>query len=369
MLDGKNFFQKFDANLASYAQKNSESRGRTFSESADPNRLPFQRDRDRIIHCTSFRRLKGKMQVLPPEFGDHFRNRLSHSLEVAQIARDLARQLFLNEDLVEAIALGHDLGHPPFGHSGESALDKKMKEFGSHFDHNEQSLRVVTFFERRYTSFNGLNLSLEVLEGLQKHETFFDRSFDEKIFSPNLETQLVDISDEIAYLSADLEDGLRGRFFQISDLEKIEIPATAIMSLPENEKNFRSAIVRRIIRDLLIQLATDTEKNIKKYSIKTLQDVQNSKAKIIYLNADFFVKFKALKDFLFQHFYMNSCVKEMTNRGRLIIEETFDFLLKNEAFMPMEFLPEENLHRRICDYIAGMTDHFLLDFWEKNVNI
>lgn len=369
MLDGKNLFKKFDVNLASYAQKNVSSRGRAFSEPADPNRLPFQRDRDRIIHCASFRRLKGKMQVLPPEFGDHFRNRLSHSLEVAQIARDLARHLSLNEDLVEAVALAHDLGHPPFGHSGESALDQKMKAFDSYFDHNEQSLRVVTFFERRYASFAGLNLSFEVLEGLQKHETFFDRPSGEKIFSPNLETQLVDISDEIAYLSADLEDGLRGGFFQISDLEKIAIPAQAMASLSDNEKKSRSAIVRRIIRDLLVQLVSDTEKNIEQYKIKTLEDVQHSERKIVYLNPDFFVKFKALKDFLFDHFYMNPTVKNLTNQGRKIIEESFDFLLKNEEFMPEEFLPKELLHRRICDYIAGMTDHFLLDFWKKNVDL
>ncbi|MDH3324914.1 MAG: dNTP triphosphohydrolase, partial [Candidatus Peregrinibacteria bacterium] len=164
---------RFDAHLAGYAQKNGNSRGRKFTETPDPNRLPFQRDRDRILHTTSFRRLKGKMQVVAPSLGDHFRNRLSHTLEVSQIARDLCRELRLNEDLAEAIALAHDLGHPPFGHSGEMALDQKMKKFGKKFDHNAQSLRMVESFENRYPNFSGLNLSFEVLEGIQKHETFF----------------------------------------------------------------------------------------------------------------------------------------------------------------------------------------------------
>lgn len=366
MLDGEKLWAQYDKLLAPYAQKNKRSRGRVLPENPDPFRLPFQRDRDRIIHSTSFRRLKGKMQVLPPSFGDHFRNRLSHSIEVAQIARDLARCLQLNEDLAEAIALAHDLGHPPFGHAGEMALDKKMQTFGENFDHNKQSLRVVTFFERRYEDFPGMNLNLEVLEGLQKHETFFDRPSGEMIFSPHLESQLVDISDEIAYLSADLEDGLRGGFFKISDLEKIAIPAKALSSLSEEEKLSRSAIVRRIIRNLLAQIIKDTEVNLKKEKIKTLEDVQNSQIRIVRFNAKFYGQLKALKDFLFQNFYLTPAIKALTEKGERIISESFDFLLDHPEEIPSEFLPEEALYRRICDYIAGMTDQFLLDFWKKN---
>ena len=366
MLDGKNLWLQYDNLLAPYAQKNELSRGRVFPENPDPFRLPFQRDRDRIIHSTSFRRLKGKMQVLPPSFGDHFRNRLSHSIEVAQIARDFARSLQLNEDLTETIALAHDLGHPPFGHAGEMELNRKMHTFGEGFDHNKQSLRVVTFFERRYEAFPGMNLNLEVLEGLQKHETFFDRPSGEIIFSPHLESQLVDLSDEIAYLSADLEDGLRGAFFQLEDLEKIDIPAQAMESLSKEEKISRSAIVRRIIRNLLVQIIEDTIQNFKKEKIKTLEDVQNSQVRIVRFNAKFYKKLKELKDFLFCNFYQSPEIKVINERGEKIISESFDFLLAYPNEIPESFLPEEAVHRRICDYIAGMTDQFLLAFWEKN---
>lgn len=365
LIDGKNLWEKADYFLANYAQKNATSKARKHAELVDDNRLPFQRDRDRIIHTTSFRRLKGKMQVVTPSYGDHFRNRLSHSIEVAQIARDLARQLQLNEDLVEAVALAHDLGHPPFGHTGEQALNKEMKVFGERFDHNKQSLRVVEYFERRYQEFSGLNLSPEVLEGIQKHENYFDRPSGKTIYSPHLEAQLVDISDEIAYLSADLEDGLRGKFFTINDLKKVAIPAQAIKSLPNNEKSDRSAIVRRVIRHLLIQITTDTQKNIIKYKIKTIKDVQIQKESIVYLNADFFKQFKALKSFLFENYYLAPSVKKMNDEGRKIIHEVFQFCYNNPDKIPASFLPEEELSRRVCDYIAGMTDDFLVQFHKK----
>ncbi len=365
LLDGETLLKNADKYLASYAQTNKKSAGRKYEEQVDPNRLPFQRDRDRIIHTTSFRRLQGKMQVVSPQYGDHFRNRLNHSIEVSQIARDLARQLKLNEDLVEAIALAHDLGHPPFGHTGEKTLDIKMKALGSNFDHNKQSLRVVENFERRYLEFPGLNLSQEVLEGIQKHETFFDRPAKQSIYSPHLEAQLVDISDEIAYLSADLEDGLRGGFFTISDLESIEITANGIDTLPKSEKKHRSAIIRRIIRHLLIQIIEDTEINIKKYDIKTLEDVQKSKHKIVYFNTEFFSKFKTLKNFLFQNFYLSPEVKEMTKNGERIIMRVFDFLYKNQDKIPNDFLSDIKPTRRVCDYIAGMTDEFLITFYNK----
>ncbi len=364
-LDGENILENTDKFLAPYAQKNKTSFGRKYKETPDPNRLPFQRDRDRIIHTTSFRRLQGKMQVVSPHYGDHFRNRLNHSIEVSQIARDLARQLKLNEDLVEAISLAHDLGHPPFGHTGEKTLNKKMKILGSNFDHNKQSLRVVENFERRYLSFPGLNLSREVLEGIQKHETFFDRPTLNGIYSPHLEAQLVDISDEIAYLSADLEDGLRGGFFSIKDLSQIEIPNLAIETLPKTEKDHRSAIIRRIIKQLLITIVDNTNKNIKKFKIKTLENVQQSKQKIVYFDSEFFQKFKQLKDFLFKNFYLSPKVRKMTKNGEKIISKTFDFLYENPSEIPTNFLPEVKHQRRVCDYISGMTDDFLIKFSKK----
>ncbi len=367
-LDGKKLLKNADNFLASYAQKNKTSLGRKYEETPDPNRLPFQRDRDRIIHTTSFRRLQGKMQVVSPQYGDHFRNRLTHSIEVAQVSRDLARQLKLNEDLTEAISLAHDLGHPPFGHTGEKTLDKKMKILGSNFDHNKQSLRVVENFERRYLDFDGLNLSQEILEGIQKHETFFDRPTSTNIYSPHLEAQLVDISDEIAYLSADLEDGLRGGFFSIKDLTQIEISNLAIETLSETEETHRSTIIRRIIKQLLIQIIKNTEENIEKFKIKTLEDVQQSKEKIVYFDPVFFKKFKQLKNFLFKNFYLSPQVKEMTKNGEQIISEVFDFLYNNSKQIPIDFLPEVKHQRRVCDYIAGMTDDFLIQFWKKIIN-
>jgi len=416
LLDGQNLWEMFDSRLASYAQKNADSRGRRHQEVVDPDRLPFQRDRDRIIHANAFRRLRGKMQVVSPKLGDHFRNRLSHTLEVAQIARDIARSLRLNEDLTEAIALAHDLGHPPFGHSGEEALDLKMREHGGHFEHNEQSLRVVEVFESRYTDFSGLNLSYEVLEGIQKHETFFDRPGEEPIFTPHLEAQVVDISDAIAYLSADLEDGLRGGFFTVIDLQKITIPARALASLSKEDRENRSALIRRVIKNLMQEIVADTRENLNKKCVQSLQDVQKSKEKIVVFNERFAREFAEFKEFLWDRFYRAPEVKACQIQGREVIQGIFDYLMKREkeklaslsermsgtsglkspataggrnghapvsisracsgvhtsdfllahpAEIPVNFLSGEILTRRICDYIAGMTDEFAVKFWEE----
>jgi len=364
-MEGQNIAARFDQALARFAQKNSDSRGREYPETPDPNRLPFQRDRDRIIFSTAFRRLRGKTQVVAPTFGDHFRNRLSHTIEVAQIARDLARQLKLNEDLAEAIALAHDLGHPPFGHSGEQALDDKMREQGLVFDHNVQSLRVVTVFEQRYPDFPGLNLTHEVLEGIQKHETFFDRPSG-GIYTPHLESQLVDIADEIAYLSADLEDGMRGKFLSLEDLQKLSIPAQALASLPEDEKQNRSSIIRRIIRHLLEKIVHDTQKNIIENNINTLEDVQKLNTKIVLFEKSFFQDFRNLKQFLFERYYHAPDVKAANDQGKQLIYILFDYLKAHpEALPPHPQEKEEKLEDRICDYIAGMTNQFAQNFVDK----
>ncbi len=361
MLDGKNISSVLDQNLASFAQKNAISRGRKFSEKSDPNRGPFQRDRDRIIHARSFRRLRDKMQVLPPSTGDHFRNRLSHTLEVAQVARDLARQLHLNEDLAEAVALAHDLGHPPFGHMGEKALNEQMEKFGKTFEHNAQSLRVVEFFESRYSNFFGLNLSRETLEGLQKHETFFDRP-KSKIFTPHLEAQAVDIADEIAYLSADIDDGLRGGFFTLTDLLELEIATQAILELPFAERTNNSAVVRRMIKILLQEIISNTQKNLQELEIKDLSDVQKCKHKIVVFSPKFFIKLKKLRNFLFKNFYSTKIVQSQTDKGTKIINSIFKFLLKNPSKIPQQNFQEPCLELRICDFIAGMTDGFAQNF-------
>ena len=358
IIDGSGLWGVFDSFLASYAQKNALSFGRLYPEVADSDRLAFQRDRDRIIHTASFRRLKGKMQVVSPGAGDHFRNRLSHTLEVSQIARDLARHLRLNEDLAEAIALAHDLGHPPFGHAGEAALDVKMREFGLRFDHNKQSLRVVTVFEKRYSDFPGLNLTREVLEGIQKHEDDFDRPDGEKIFWPHLEAQVVDIADEIAYLSADLEDGLRGEFFVLGDLFDLELVSEAFVDFSDAEKKCRDAVIRRVIGFLFHRLVADTTANLEKFNIKTLADVQCCEETIVFFSADFLLKFRELKRFLREKYYHSPVVERETDRGKAIIFRIFDRLMNDPGLLPDGFLVEEVLERRVCDYVAGMTDEF-----------
>jgi len=364
-LDGRNLWGRADLPLAGFAVKNSASRGRIFSEVSDPDRLPFQRDRDRIIHTASFRRLGGKMQVVSPRLGDHFRNRLTHTLEVAQLARDLARNLRLNEDLAEAIALAHDLGHPPFGHSGEVALDAKMRARGGRFDHNLQSARVVEFFERRYADFPGLNLTREVLEGLRKHETFFDRGEGKSVRTPHLESQVVDLADEISYLSADLEDGLRGGFFSISDLKKCEIPAAVLAESPNLE---RSAIVRRIMNLLFRQIVADSKANLRKFRIDSLEDAQNCPARIVAFSPEFFAKFRQFKKFCCENFYFAPDVQAVNRRGQEIISTLFDFFVENPREIPRDFLPEVEGVERVCDYIAGMTDGFAEKLWEKISN-
>lgn len=365
-LDGEHLWERADYFLASFAQKNALSRGREYPEPVDPDRLPYQRDRDRIIHTTSFRRLKGKMQVLSPSTGDHFRNRLTHTLEVAQIARDLARQLRLNEDLAEAIALAHDLGHPPFGHMGESILDQKMKDQGLSFDHNEQSLRVVQFFERRYREFPGLNLSRETLDGVQKHERDFGTSIHgARMYSPHLESQLVDISDEIAYLSADVEDALRGDFVHMQELQEVDIVKQAIQDIPPQWQGHRPAIIRRVIRNFLMRIIEDTKYNLQKHSIQTLEDAQQCPHRIVAFSPEYGAQFQALKSFLFDRFYSAPSVRDQKEKGEQILCDIFDVLLQQPEKIPAHFLPEVEPARRVCDYIAGMTDSYAVEVWES----
>ena len=364
-LDGSKLEKDFDVYLASFAQKNSTSRGRKFQEPPDPFRLPFQRDKARIIHTTSFRRLNRKTQVVPSGFGDHFRNRLTHTLEVALVAKDLARQLRLNEDLAEAVALAHDIGHPPFGHMGEHTLNEKMQEHGLYFDHNKQSLRVVEVFETRYPDFQGLNLSLEVLEGIQKHQRSFARG-KTKITWPHLESQLVDISDEISYLSADLEDGLRGEFFTFKDLQKLKICARAFADIPEAFQKHRPSFIRKIIGELIAQVVQDSKSRIKQFNIKTLSDVQSCPYFIIGFEPSFYKEFLEVKQFLFDRYYSHPKVRKLTKEGQELLKQAFDYLVENPQKIPKAFHPEENLYQRICDYLAGMTDDYLREF-VKNI--
>jgi dGTPase len=366
--DGTNINNRLDNNLAPYAQKHAQSLGRQYPERIDPNRSPFQRDRDRIIHTTAFRRLKGKMQVVSPSKGDHYRNRLTHTIEVAQIARDLARELQLNEDLAEAIALAHDLGHPPFGHAGERALHQKMKAVGRSFEHNQQSLRIVESFEPRYQNFPGLNLTLEVREGMQKHNHIFYREENNdttRIYSPHLESQLVDMADSIAYLSADIEDGLRGGFFTLDELMTVSFVQDAMQSIPKDEQSFRPSLNRALIRSLITKLIQNTQLNLIKHNIKSLKDVQNCKNKIISLPATERSQVQALKQFLMERYYQSPSVSNSTKFGIQIIAEIFEHLQKNPETIH-HYKKNENLYTQIADFIAGMTDRFAEEFY-KNV--
>ena len=239
-----------------------------------------------------------------------------------------------------------------------------MQEHNLNFDHNKQALRILTIYEQRYIEFSGLNLTQEVLDGIQKHESEFYRN-NKRIFSPHLESQLVDICDEIAYLSADIEDGLKAGFFKLSDLKHLEIIDKAIINLSIDNQNFVPAISRAVIRYLLEKIREFSAQHIEKYQIKTLQDVQNNRQKIIFWSDEFFEKFNEVKDFLMLNFYKKPPVAQHTEQGQQILKNIFDFLLKNPEKIPQHFMPEERLPQRICDYIAGMTDRFAIEFYEK----
>lgn len=343
-IDGARVNVRLDAGLCKFAQRNAHSQGRKYSEPVDPDRSPFQRDRDRILHASAFRRLAGKMQVVSPKQGDHFRNRLTHTLEVSQIARDLARQLELNEDLAEAIALAHDLGHPPFGHAGERALDKELQRFGKRFEHNEQSLRIVDVFERRYPDFVGLNLTQEVREGMDKHQTFFDRR-DQEFQAGSLESQLVNVADEIAYLSADLEDGVRGKFFTLSDLQSVPLVARVLLERGED----RSSVVRGVLRQLISNLVENSRSTLAEGKIE-FTDIQRD-------------EFLQLKNFLFDNYYSAPSVKIQTEHGEKVIAHLFSVIEKNPDLLPV-YLQKgaDSLEIQIADFIAGMTDMYAEDF-------
>ena len=360
------------------------SKGRFFREKQTSLRTDFQRDRDRIIHSTAFRRLKHKTQVFINTSGDHFRTRITHSLEVAQIARTLSKFFNLNEDLCETLSLAHDLGHTPFGHAGEEALNNCMKKFGG-FDHNIQTLRIILFLENRYYEFKGLNLTFETLDGLLKHNGPIKNSmkynkilgnnyFKNKInFSsrPSLEAQIASISDDIAYNSHDLEDGLKSNLFKLKDLESIPILKTIIFKHKKKIKNYSlDLIIRQIIRDIINEMVRDiiftTQKNIKKNKIKSLNDVYNSKYPIVSFSKTMKIFDKKIKSFLKKKMYYHKNVKIKTNQGKEIIIKLFKSIRKNpNRFINVSKYDKSNILRSICDFIAGMTDRYAINLYKK----
>ncbi len=356
--------------LASYATLSKNSAGRLTPEDEPEFRTVFQRDRDRILHTTAFRRLEYKTQVFISYEGDYYRTRLTHTLEVAQMGRTISRALGVNEDLVEAIALAHDLGHPPFGHSGERTLAKIMREYEG-FDHNRQSYRIVTQLEKRFPDFNGLNLTKEVLEGIVKHETEYDRA-DAKGFNPylraHLEAQITNAADELAYTAHDLDDGIRSGILIPEMLGEIEWWEILIDSVGISGKVIddlaRHRIIRRLIGIQMKDLLQATEHNIELFKIRTAMDVQTAAVNLISFSEEIAKHNRELKDFLYHNLYRHYRVLRMSYKAERILQELFDAYQKETAILPRHIqnnIEIYGIERTICDYIAGMTDRFAIE--------
>ena len=377
----KDFKEKF---LKPYATKSNNSKGRIYKEKENSIRSPYQRDRDRIIHSSSFRRLKHKTQVFVNTEGDHYRTRLTHSMEVSQIARTLARALGLNEDLCETLSLAHDLGHTPFGHAGEEVLDQCMIDHGG-FDHNIQTIRIVTLLESKYYKFSGLNLTIETLDGLFKHNGPLKKmnkinnllklnKFKKKInfnSNPSLEAQVASISDDIAYNNHDLEDGFRAGLFSINEFNSKPYISKLINKHSKNIKIFRKEIIiNQIIRELINAMVNDVIKttnfNIKKIKPKTIYDIYNHNEFIVSFSKEMKDVDKKIKEFLKKRMYNNKKVLTNTNKGKKIIKELFKNLSKNpKKHINSEFLKREKKERVISDFIAGMTDRYAINLYKK----
>jgi len=361
-----------------------QSKGRFFKEIKTNLRNDFQRDRDRIIHSTAFRRLKHKTQVFVNTSGDHFRTRITHSLEVSQIARTLAKFFNLNEDLSETLSLAHDLGHTPFGHAGEESLNICMKNYGG-FDHNIQTLRIITLLENRYYKFKGLNLSFETIDGLIKHNgpvknlTKFNQILGKNFFkkkikfslNSSLEAQLASISDDIAYNSHDLEDGLKSNLFKLKDLKKIPVLDKIIIKHIKKTKKYSiDLIIRQIIREIINEMVSDviltTHKNIKKYKIKNLNDIYNTKFQLVTFSNKMKIFDIKIKKFLRQKMYFHKKVNSKTNYGRKVITKLFKSIRRNpKKYIDIKKYNNSNFERIICDYIAGMTDRYAINLYNQ----
>lgn len=359
-----------DKSLAPYGTRSRNSKGRAYLDSEPDYRTAFQRDRDRILHTTAFRRLEYKTQVFINYEGDYFRTRLTHTLEVAQIGRTLARALGGNEDLVEAICLAHDLGHSPYGHSGETALARLMKDFGG-FDHNKQSLRIVTELEQRYPEFPGLNLTWEVREGMVKHESEYDIS-DARDLNPelrgNLETQIANVADEMAYTTHDLDDGLRSGMIYPQILDGIALweilKETYQWHGPNLDEIERHRMIRHLVGLMVTDMVKTTDQRLRESGAKSALELQKLNYNVIGYSEDMQRRNRELKDFLFQKLYRHYRVIRMQVKAENIIKSLFDAYTTEPAMLPTQFqkiVPMRGLHRTVCDYIAGMTDRFAIE--------
>jgi dGTPase len=361
--------------LAEYAVRVERTRGRRYPELPHPYRNDYQRDRDRIIHARAFRRLENKTQVFTDRISDHFRNRLTHTIEVAQISRTIAEQLQLNVDLTETLALVHDIGHPPFGHAGEKALDEAMKQHGLFFDHNLHALRIVDNFEMRYAAFRGLNLTFEVREGIIKHSRDYppdkypqltEYLLDQR---PPLEAQLIDLTDEIAYNTADLDDGYEAEILTVQ-LIRDGVPAFA-RAHAEAEKKYPDAseklkfneALKLFFNRLVTDLIENTRTRIKDSGVKSLEEVRNYPERLVAFSPVIDVERRQAKEFLYANLYFSPDLKADKVRAEEIVGELFHFWMEHPEELPSSYQSKaesEPLARIVCDYIAGMTDNFIL---------
>lgn len=364
-----------DQSLAPYAIRSRDSMGRKFPEDEPDYRTVFQRDRDRVLHTTAFRRLEYKTQVFINYEGDYYRTRLTHTLEVAQIGRSVALALGANEDLVESICLAHDLGHPPFGHSGERALARLMIDHGG-FDHNRQSLRIVTEIENRYPDFKGLNLTWEVLEGIVKHETEYDVS-DAQDYNPklrgHLEAQITNAADELAYTAHDLDDGLRSGLITPDQLAGISLWEVINESIgrrrtDELDSLSRHRLIRRLIGIEITDLIQSVDRMIRRSGIRNVEELQKLPYNVVGFSEDMHRRNRELKDFLYNKLYKHYRVMRMSVKAEHVIERLFNAFIEEPTMMPGQFqdtINEKGLHGSVCDYIAGMTDRFAVDEYQK----
>ncbi len=367
--------------LAAYAVHVEHSRGRRFSEPQHAYRNDFQRDRDRVIHARAFRRLEAKTQVFTRRYSDHFRNRLTHTLEVSQISRTIAGALGLNVDLTEALALVHDIGHPPFGHAGEKALDSAMREHGLAFDHNLHALRIVEDFEQRYAAFRGLNLTFEVREGIIKHSRDYGAREHPELAEyllgerPPLEAQLIDLTDEIAYNTADLDDGYEAHLLALDEIregvpvfERFYRQVEQIYPTAPDKLKFNEAL-KRVLNHFVDDLITNTRARVNQAGIQTLDDVRHHPERLAAFSPAVDAGRRQNKDFLYENLYFSAALSDEKDDAERVVGELFALWMASPEALPhnyQEKAKEEGLPRVVCDYIAGMTDNFIFEQYEKH---
>ena len=379
-------------NYAIYSVDPKKSLGRVYNEIEDTNRTCFMRDRDRIIHSSAFRRLKYKTQVFVYHEGDYYRTRLSHSIEVSQLARSISKIFKVNDDLAESISLAHDLGHTPFGHAGEEAIDKKMRRYGG-FNHNIQALKILTFLEKKYINFDGLNLTWESFEGILKHNGAIKNNKNIPNFvndivrffsgditnSPSFEAQISSISDDIAYNNNDIDDGLHAELFDLDELESITLVKENLAKIKiknseklEQKKRIKHELVRMLIKDMIDDLVFTTKNNIKNFKPKSHQDIQSISKNIVSFSSEMKKKEKDLRVFLKKKMYEHMTVRTMTYKAKKIVGELFDLFINEPDLMPSIYKKKKNkkeLYLSVTDFISSLTDKNAINIHNKFFNL